>query len=474
MSGPRVKAGMKAIAVTMAAAAATGVLFCLALPPADQWWIGWFAFVPLLVAARGRGFLHGFLGGILAMLVCALFVWSGVFYSDKDMSGSMSWVVTGCALFGFVISMSAGIWADKGTLRKPSIWFAALAVALEACLMVKLPAHIALTQYRQPAMLFLASLGGIWLVSLLMWFANFGLAAVIERARGLDREARKEREWVGGHVWAFGLLAAGLVLVGLLQLVPRASGTLRVAAIQTDSADERVLSRLHLAASKGGSRFVVWPEFSAIIMAPGGNTARLEKLAAEPGSAPIVTSYQDGFQPLPHNTSALFSASGVSAKYYKRQLLGGEANMHTPGDRAVCADTDFGAVGLAICYDSCFPEAMRETALLPNVVVMSLPAVDPPSPHHFVAAVHAAFTPFRAAEDGVPIVRSDGFAHSMIVDGSGRIVADMGAGEGFVEGAVPPPHPTLYRRIGDVVLYLCAAFGLAGFFLFRGSRVQRR
>src|SRR5579862_4710707 len=98
---------MKGVLVTCGAAVFGGLAFCLSLAPTDVWWLAWFAFVPLLVAVRGKGFLYGFLGGLVALLVCALAVDSGVFCADKDTSGLSSWIVTGCALFGFVVSIAA-------------------------------------------------------------------------------------------------------------------------------------------------------------------------------------------------------------------------------------------------------------------------------------------------------------------------------------------------------------------------------
>lgn len=191
----------------------------------------------------------------------------------------------------------------------------------------------------------------------------------------------------------------------------------------------------------------------------------------------IVTSFPDDFSPKPHNTASLFSHLGESSRYYKRRLFGGEKNMHTPGVDPVAAKTDWGPVGLNICFDSCFPNLMRESSLQGPVGLIALPTIDPESPHGFIAAMHAAFTPFRAAELGVAIARADGYAHSMIVENNGQIVAELGPGvEDSIRATVDTtPKWTLYKAVGDWFLIVCAGIlimviGLSG----RDKALQRR
>lgn len=71
----------------------------------------------------------------------------------------------------------------------PAWWFAALATLLEAVLLVKLPAHLALSQYRNAFFVQLASIGGIWMVSFLIWWANFALANCLQGDRNPRRIA---------------------------------------------------------------------------------------------------------------------------------------------------------------------------------------------------------------------------------------------------------------------------------------------
>lgn len=430
-------------------------MFCAALPPADFAWLGWFAFVPLLMAVRGKGFLVGFSCGLLAMFACAFLAKSGVFYAEKDFSGEPGWLYTGCFLFGFAVAILSGVWADRAGSTKPLWWFAALAVCLEAVLLIQLPAHLALTQYRQPALLFLASLGGIWLVSFLLWLSNLAIATALLSKRYL----------------AALVLPAVWLLIGVVQGQVKhevAGSYWSVAVVQTEATDEETLRKLHMTASRRRN-LVVWPEFAGLALAPAGNTLKLRELAAVPGSAPFVTSFNDDFQPLPHNAASLFSLGGESERYFKRHLFGGEKSMHTPGKEPAWAALPEGKIGLTICFDSCYPSEIRERALNSGTSLIALPTIDPQSPHHLIAALHAAFTPFRAAENGIPIARSDGFGHSMVVDSDGFILAELNGGEAITGAHVSAPYSTVYRRFGDWFLWLCVlgvAIGIVASFFY--------
>lgn len=430
---------MKGVLIVALASGLSGALVTLALPPANHWWLGWFALVPLLISVRGRGFLWGFFGGLAALFSMAILADSGFVYSEQSRVGNSAWLYTGCGLFGFSVSILSGCWADRGAKRKPLWWFATLAVLLEAALLIQLPAHLALSQYRNPLMLFFASIGGIWLVSFFIWYFNM---LVADLARNLGW---KQITWLG-------VLFLGIVVGNFTwKLFPADLNESQVFGIlQTSETDPDSLKRLHNRAIGLGAYVVVWPEFAGLGMARDGNTSELRDMAAESRSA-IVTSYNDNFQPMPHNVAAVITADGESDLYFKRKLFGGEAKMHTPGERAIQA----GHIGLNICFDTCYPYIIRETALLPGVSVVVLPTIDPESPHHFIAALHGAFTPFRAAENGVSIVRADGFAHSMIVGSNGRILSNLAPGEDVSAAAVTYPKVTLYRQLGDWFAYLC-------------------
>lgn len=445
------------------AVVAAAVLFVLALPPADFAPAGFFCFVPLFVAFRGKGFALGFVAGMATLIIAALVAWSGVFYEPSLKDASPDWVFTGFALFGLVVGVSCAI---VGEVRNPPRWFpwvlAAWAVLLEAALLVYLPAHLALSQYRIFPAMKLASIGGVWLVSYFVWVVNFHLANL----------------YISRNRPALALCGAVLgTYFGLAAFTGRPTpGTLKVGIVQTPTMSLDELAALNLQAAKRGAEIVVWPELSGMANASLGDTRPLVRLASQQGQPPFVTSFEDDFGPRPYNVAAIFSDEGESERYRKRKLFGGETNVHAPGRDPVAAKIGPLTFGINICFDSCFPSVMRETARLKDVSVILLPTLDPVGPYGTTQAMHAAYTPFRAAELGVPIVRADTTAYSMGVDARGVIVAELGSGIEAVAVAdvTAERRSTLYKRFGDWFLWACGLAVVVGMVAGRMAALRRK
>jgi apolipoprotein N-acyltransferase len=446
---------MKPLLAIFAGGLLSGVLLAMALPPCDQWWLGPICLAPVLSLVAGKGLLRGFLGGMAVSIALVATILTGFIYGRTDSGSESAWIYTGCGFFGFLITTVCCVASETGTEgRRRVAVLSSLAVCLELAMFPVLPAHLALTQYRMGGMLLLASLGGIWLVSILIWAANVALADILRRSSSAPA------------LTVFGALIAAYAS-GFL---PRAGDgpTVRVGAVQTSEFDQELMRKLNAEAGKQGAVLTVWPEFSGLDMVRRGNSAELRVFSAEAGQPAFVTTFPDGFAPLPHNTAALFKHGRESDHYFKRKLFGGETAMHAPGDKAVAVPWRGKTnIGLNICFDSCYPQLIHDTSSLPNVGLIALPTIDPESAHGFVAAVHASFTPFRGAESGVPIVRGDGGAWSMIVDNTGRIVAQLGVGPGTVVGDVVPKRRwTLYSVLGDWALYLCLGYQILSMGLF--------
>lgn len=420
---------MRAVGVGSLALFATGLLLTLALPLGERSWLIWFAVLPILLATRGRGFLVGFVAGIGASLLAAWLSQGGWLYAHRSPGDSL-WVYGSYAKYAFSFSMVLGLWGEPVTRRMPAWWFAAAATLLEASLLFMVPAHLALALYRQAFWVQAASVGGVWLVTFAVWWTNFALVDLL-----VERRASP-----------FLLLPAVSLLLGGLWL-PIGPDRQTYAAIQIAEPDEEPLLRLQRKASQEGARLVVWPEFAGIPFVRNGDTSRLRAVRG----APFVTSFPDGFRPLSHNSAALFEGGHESVHYDKRKLFGGEANMHTPGMRSVAVE----GIGLNVCFDSCFPSVIRDTAHL-GARVVALPTIDPRSANDFVAAMHAAFTPFRAAESGIAIVRADGVAFSIVVDARGRIFGERESGDGtLLARAADGPRFTVSKYLGDWMLWVC-------------------
>lgn len=449
---------MKSAAWALLAVVCSAVLLVLSLPPADIAPLGFLCLAPLFVAMRGKGFAWGFVSGIAVAAVAALLSLSGWFYEKSFVGASPGFVYAGFGFFGFVIGMCAAI---VGENKKPHSWLpwvmAAWAVLFETLLLVYLPAHLALTQYRIFPAMKLASFGGIWLVSYTVWVVNFHLA------QGYVTRNRRTMALCGAFLGAYFGISA---FTGF-----PAHGENIVGIVQTDTSESERLIEHNRLATQQGAEIVVWPEHAGDAFASFGATSSLRELALESDQAPFVTSFNDDTPIMPYNTAAIFSAEGESERYAKRKLFGDEGTDHLRGTKPVAVTHAGQTYGLNICYDTCFPSIMRETANLPGVSMILVPTLDPVGPYGTVQAYHAAFTTFRAAENGVPIVRADTTAYSMVVDARGVIVAQLGPGKEGIKVAevTAERRNTVYRMVGDWFLWVCGFLVLAGLIQGRPS-----
>lgn len=305
----------------------------------------------------------------------------------------------------------------------------------------------------------MASVAGVWAVSYLVY------ASALMAVRLLHQS--------GGWMWA----APALVLLMALTLWrpgPSADPQVEVAAVQTQSMELAALVAHTKAAQQAD--VVVWPELSASATVHRGDTLALQEASREGALPPFITSYRDAATPMPHNVAGLFSKGSLVADYAKRKPFGAERKEHAPGKEAVTAEMDGRRLRLNICFDSCFPFIMRDRIAQDEPDLILLPTLDPIASYGTIQGIHAAYSPFRAAELGLPIVRADITAYSHVVDATGAIIAEAGSGtEEVITAKVGPPRRTIYRWAGDWFLVLCAILAAWGAVLgIREWRDERR
>jgi len=170
------------------------------------------------------------------------------------------------------------------------------------------------------------------------------------------------------------------------------AGTLRIAAIQMNSGDDKARNietalRLIDRAAEEGARLIALPEVWTFL---GGDAASLEAAESIPGPVTELLaerarrhdvyihggSFQERIADDPQrtwNTTVLIDPRGnIIARYRKIHLfdvvLDGvatyqESAVVAPGDEIVLAQVDDFTVGLTICYDVRFPELYRILAL---------------------------------------------------------------------------------------------------------------
>jgi predicted amidohydrolase len=181
------------------------------------------------------------------------------------------------------------------------------------------------------------------------------------------------------------------------------SGRMRISAVAlgVDMGDvDANLTRIRrvLEASADGRHLIVFPELAtsgyvfhdaaeACSLAMSADDPRLVSLA---DSVPVGAVAVVGFCEAAHgglfNSALVLARSGVLGRYRKAHLWAAENDVFTPGDEAGAVfDTPVGRVGVAICYDSEFPELPRRLALLGADVLalpVNWPMVDRPVGEH--------------------------------------------------------------------------------------------
>lgn len=441
----------------------SSVMFVLAMPPSGINVLGWFCLVPALLAVRKTRFAFGFLGGVGLLLFAGFLTTTGLLYRTKWWEGETGWNYLGFAIFGLAIGGVLAIYSEK-KLEHPrvALYLAAAAVLGEAILLLYLPAHLALTQYNTSPCVAIASFGGIWLTSFFVWACNLVLSECLAL-----KEWAKALSTLGG----FSIFIIFGVFSSHRSPEEFPPSAIKVGLIQTQAMDPATLQKLNLDAAKGGAFFSVWPELAGASLAAGGNTNALKEIAQKPKQIPFITSFEtpreDGG--LPFNTAALFTAQGESERYAKRKPFGGERNERSAGNKPLIVEVPRKngkpiRVGLAICFDTCFPHITRELVNSGQVDYIAVPTLDPIGRHGSLQAIHGAYLPFRAAELGVPMGRAEITGWSMAVDHKGKItsLAPVGTEEALVTQVNLESYSTLYKSWGDWWLYVCGVIALIG------------
>ena len=247
----------------------------------------------------------------------------------------------------------------------------------------------------------------------------------------------------------------------ILSAEPQMTDTLRISMVQMTSHNTHAenIKTLRSAAQKArddGAQMLALPEVAGL-MDRDKNHAGPQITAAE--HDPFIKACRDeaarqsiwihtGSTPVDgpdgrylNHCDLITPAGEIVASYDKIHLFDahlegrkpiGESSRYAPGTRAVVVDTDFGPLGLSICYDLRFPKLFQDYAMA-GATVMFVPSAFtvPTGRAHWEVLLRA-----RAIENGTYIVaaaqvgdHADGrttWGHSIIISPWGEILADLG------------------------------------------------
>ncbi|TJZ58658.1 apolipoprotein N-acyltransferase [Streptomyces piniterrae] len=479
------------------AAALAGALPVLLFPAPAWWWLAYVALAPWLLLVMSaptprRAALDGWLGGAGFMMAVH------------------HWLLPSLHVFILVLALLLGaLWAPWGLLVRALLsgapgagrCAAALVLVPSGWLMVELVRSweylggpwglLGASQWQVPPALRLASVGGVWLVSLLIVAVNTALAELIARpaARMPAVAALLVCALAGTAAWLWAPL-------------PRPAGTVRIAIVQPglSGGPEGRLARseaLTRSLAGRGVRLVVWGE-SSLYRDPAARpalAARLAALSRRTGADLLVnTDAPHADRPGIYKSAVLIGPDGPAGERYAKMRLVpfGEyiparsvLGWATRVGKAATTDRLRGArqvvmpvpaagglrIGPLVCFETAFPDMSRNLARdgAQVIIAQSSTATFQDS---WAPAQHASLGALRAAETWRPMVhatlsgvsavygpRGEPVGGRLDTDRSGVAVYDLP----LATGTSP------YTRFGDWALYgamgalvLYGGYGLIG------------
>jgi apolipoprotein N-acyltransferase len=480
----------------------SGALPVLAFPAPNIEFLAWFGLVPGLLLMRAAPSARE--AAVRAWWFGAGFIMAAHYWLAPNIGPALLLVavVLGACWIGVGIS----IWMLLRAPVTPGRALAALVVVPSYWLLVEWIrswqalggpwALLGASQWQHPAILGLAAIGGVWLVSFAIVAANTGIVILITAPGVMTRAlgAAAAALAVAAGPAAFALTPAvhptGYVTVALVQPGIANNSRLR------DNASERLSAGLR----SRHPALIVWGESSIAydLRRDHSLLTQLERLSAADGAQILVN--QDSFTPKGKSKVAvLISPHGIVATYTKtrlvpfgeyvpfRQQLGwltkiskaAPTNM-IPGDgaRVMTATTPGGRplkIGVLICFEAAFPD-MSRVDTLHGAQVIVYQTSDSTFQQTWALAQHASLGALRAAETGRPVVQAALTGISAAFDPRGRLLTWLGSSQRGVAlvrlGLVPASDLTVFDRIGDVVPW--TAIGISVVFALVALSYTRR
>ncbi len=484
------------------------VLTGLALPLAFSiWrvpWLAWIAVVPLLLAARRsparQAALLGLVSGVLTDGL-------GVHWLlDSSMSLAAFCILIGIAaskyaIFGLGVSLAYRHRPAAAGLAVPVLW-----VALEWLRAnlgwLSIPwGLLGYTQYEVAPLVRTASVAGVYGVSFVLIVGNVLVAEMCER---WSQRVSKRRSPTAVRVPALALSAClAAAALGLGNGADPPAGPppdFRLAIIQAgvyDPAVDDVWQRNALfegymrltreAAQAAELDLVIWPESSVPVEFPydTGALGMLFGLAEEIDVHLLVAaSGRDKLSRTGRDSDVANSAfligpkQEIEARYDKVRLLPFDEYVPlrewihwpawitplrrdaTPGSQPGALETAGVRYGVQICFESLFASEGRRTAKQAIDFLVTLTNetfTGSPASHELLFAMNL----FRAAENGLPLVRATTTTISAVVAADGTVLQRSNGSPGVIIADLPAAAaPTLYARLGDWTLLALVGLSL--------------
>jgi len=502
----------------IALAALSGLLLALSFPKFGHPACAWIALVPLFLALSGwtgrPGPLPGTtpLRGISLGLVASLVFFCGTLYWTGPVLVTFGGLPAPLGVVSvLLLSLYLGLYNAVGTAAlgvilkrygRAGLWLAPAAWVsgeyLRGTLLSGFPwVVLGDSQVDVLPVAQLASVGGLYAVSLFVAFVNAALAYA------LLAPARARMRTIAGTVVA--LVAVGVwgtwrVADGSLT---RAGAPIRIGLIQGnveqkekwDPKQARRIFTTYIAmtrdAVRRGAQYVIWPESATPFMfeedASGGQAlrglAREVQVPIQFGSDQM----ERGATPHLYNAAFLLAPDGTTGAVYRKMqlvpfgefiplqhwisflspLVGGLATF-AAGESVTMLPVAGHQASTAICYEVIFPHLAREAVARGSELLTTI-TNDAWYGTTSAPYQHFALASMRAIEQGRYLVRAANTGISGAVDPYGRVVEKSAIFEqtGLVVDVRFLQGRTVYSRIGDVAAYASLAITVLALVLFR-------
>ncbi|MER7770628.1 apolipoprotein N-acyltransferase [Kitasatospora sp. NPDC096140] len=463
-------------------ALAAGAVPVLAFPAPGQAWLAWIALVPgLLLMQRAPG---GREAAVRGWWFGAGFILTAMYWLVPSIGPGLPVLAV---LFG---ALQGAVGYTVHRLLHPPLTARRALLALVVVPAVWVSAEygrswpalggpwalLGATQWQHPAILGLASAGGIWLVSAAVAAVNTGvliaLTAVHWRPRAVAASA------------AVLVVASGPLLFALRE-APAGAGAVTVALVQPGVVED---PQARFDASARATAALVGQPVDLVVWGESSTTADLDHdpaaldtlrgLAATTGARVIAGEDARKADGRISKDAVLVSPAGVVDRYRKirlvpfgeyiplRPVLGWVAGVSRAAGENRAPGTAFhllpatdrtGAplpVGALICFESAFPD-MARTAARDGARVLVYQSSTSTFQQTWAPEQHVSLAAIRAAETGRPAVQASLTGVSAAFDAQGRELARLGTdGTGALTVRLPLTEPatmTWYDRVGDVV-----------------------
>ncbi|MGH3177060.1 MAG: apolipoprotein N-acyltransferase, partial [Streptosporangiaceae bacterium] len=496
-----------------------GALLILTFPAPNLEFLAWFGLVPGLVLIVRSPTVRE--GGMRAWWLGAGYLIAALYWMTPEIGPAV--LLVGAVVGALWIPFGVAAWK---LLRPPVTWPRALAalVVVPSCWLLGewLRSWQALggpwavfgvSQWQHPAVLALAAVGGVWLISFALVMVN---VAIVLALQSLPRVRTGAKPNAGLAVLGAAVAVAGVGAGPLAFALTPASPVTREAtiamvqpgivnnAVERVNASERLTAELSRSGKLSGVRpdLIVWGESStAVDLTLPQNRDQLaimQALARQDGADLLVN--QDTKVPGKgqEKVGVLVSPNGIRGQYIKTRLVpfgeyipfrqqlgwltkisraaasnmipGTGAHLLYPVDRAGRPLP----IGVLICFESAFPDMSRvDTDLGAQLIVYQ--SATSTFQGTWGPDQHASLSAVRAAETGRPAVQAALTGVTAAFDARGRLLAWMGqSSHGVVSvrlGLPPTSAKTFYDRAGDYVPWSAVAIViLATLVMFANSR----